>query len=347
MSAKQNLYPPRSRSLIVFCHLLGFVLLFLPSFLRAESLEDAAHELAMKVCATARKQQVRVHWLDSPDSTGYLSNSLKKVFLEQITACGMEPIDSPEATLIKVAIQITASRVLLIADAEDSAGVRQVYMIEIPRASLQVARETSPAPQLQRELLFQQEKPIRDAVEWQDPATQERYLFFLSENRLIRRRFENGAWKLVDSTDLPAGNHRLRFEDGRFIYMPTEEKLAIVLHHKMCDFDPVDRASFSCSARIYDEKSVGISSSCEDYFRLLDTGKGDYTQPDRITLSNPISIHGEVANLLNGDYSSSLDVPGPVLRLSVGKNSKTAFAVVRNLLTGTYEVYRITAICGN
>lgn len=44
--AKQNLSLPRPCCLRVFCQLMGFALLLLPPLLRAESLEDAAHELA-------------------------------------------------------------------------------------------------------------------------------------------------------------------------------------------------------------------------------------------------------------------------------------------------------------
>src|SRR5580704_12517171 len=62
VSAKQNLSSPRPRGLNVFCQLLGFALLFWPSRTGAESFEDAAHELAMKVCVAAHKQPVKVAW---------------------------------------------------------------------------------------------------------------------------------------------------------------------------------------------------------------------------------------------------------------------------------------------
>jgi hypothetical protein len=36
-----------------------------------------------------------------------------------------------------------------------------------------------------------------------------------------------------------------------------------------------------------------------------------------------------------------------VLDINVAENAKAAAAVVKNLSTGNYEVYRITAVCGN
>jgi hypothetical protein len=134
VSAKQNFSPPRSRGFIAFCPLLGFALLLWPSQLRAESLEDAAHQLAMKVCTTARKQLVKVQWQEPAESPAYLSDSRKKIFLDQISACGIEPTDSA-APVLNVSIRVTASRALLIADSPDAVGGRQTYMIEVPRAS--------------------------------------------------------------------------------------------------------------------------------------------------------------------------------------------------------------------
>ena len=47
VSAKHNLFSPRPRGITVLCQLLGFALFLLAPVLQAESLEDAAHELAM------------------------------------------------------------------------------------------------------------------------------------------------------------------------------------------------------------------------------------------------------------------------------------------------------------
>jgi hypothetical protein len=73
------------------------------------------------------------------------------------------------------------------------------------------------------------------------------------------------------------------------------------------------------------------------------TGKGDYTQTDRITLAGAPGA-GAAADRTPG---GSADMPGPVLDISVAENAKAAAAVVKNLSTGNYEVYRITAVCSN
>jgi hypothetical protein len=88
-----------------------------------------------------------------------------------------------------------------------------------------------------------------------------------------------------------------------------------------------------------------ILSACEERPRYLATGTGDYTQTDRIILRG--QVVNQVAQPPNDGDASSVEVPGPVLGISVAENAKAAFAVVKNLSTGNYEVYRIAAVCSN
>jgi hypothetical protein len=342
VSAKQNLSLPRPRGLSVFCQLMGFALLLWPSRVRAESLEDAAHELAMKVCVAAHKQPVKVAWRESSQSSGYLSDRRKKVFLDQISACGMEAAENTDAPVLTVTLQVTPSKVLLMASSTEALSP-QIYVIEVPRASLFVARETAPAPRLQRELLWQQEKPIQSALEWQDPTTGERFLFLLSESLFMRFDFENGVWKWMDSAQfLPVGRPSRAGEVSLF-YSHAKERVELVLSKKVCDLDLTLHFSYTCTGTEVGDRTAELSSTCDEAPRYLVTGKGDYTQTDRITLA---SADGAAA-AADETYRGSVDMPGPVLDISVAENAKAAAAVVKNLSTGNYEVYRITAVCSN
>jgi len=342
VSAKQNLSLPRPRGLSVFCQLMGFVLLFLPSRLRAESLEDAAHELAMKVCLAAHKQPVKVAWREAPQPSGYLSDRPKKVFLDQISACGMEAAENSDAPILTVTIEVTPSKVLLIASSAEAVSP-QIYVIEVPRASLFVARETAPATQLKRELLWQQETPIQSALEWQDPTTMERFLFLLSESLFMRFDFENGVWKWMDSAQfLPVGP-RLRAGEASLFYSHAKERVELVLGKEVCDLHLTSHFNYTCLGTEVLDRTTELSSTCDESPRYLVTGKGDYTQTDRITLASAAGA----AAAADETYRGSLDMPGPVLDISVAENAKAAAAVVKNLSTGNYEVYRITAVCSN
>ncbi len=70
---------------------------------------------------------------------------------------------------------------------------------------------------------------------------------------------------------------------------------------------------------------------------VLGTGTGDYTRPDTVAA---YAVSGREEAL-----SAALTLPGPVMRLSRDP-SETIIAVARNLQNGNYEVYRITAACG-
>ena len=344
VSAKQNLSSPRPRGPGVFYQLMGFALLFLPARVCAESLEDAAHELAMKVCVAAHKQPVKVAWQESLQSSGYLSDRRKKAFLDQISACGMQAAENSDAPILTVTMQITPSKALLIASSSEAASP-QIYVIEVPRASLLVAREAAPAPQLKRELLWQQEKPIQSALEWQDPATEERFLFLLSEGLFMRFDSENGVWKWRDSAQfLPVGG-RLRAGEVSLVYSHAKARVELVLGKKDCDLDLAPHFAYTCTGMEVGDRRTELSSTCEESSEYLVTGKGDYTQTDRITLADAARAGARAAEDLT--YAGSVDMPGPVLDISVAENRKAAAAVVKNLSTGNYEVYRITAVCSN
>jgi hypothetical protein len=314
----------------------------LPS--RAASLEDAAHELAMKVCLAARKQPVKVVWSESGSSSLYLSDARKKVFLDQISACGMEAPQNSDAPILTVTMQITPSKALLIANTMEALSGPQLYVVEVPRASLSVAREAAQALQLRRELLWQQEKPIQSALEWQDATTEERFLFLLSDSLFMRFDFENGAWKWMDSAPfLPIG-HSSRTGEVSLFYSHTKQRVELLLRRKVCDIDPTVHFSYSCTGTEVSDRTTELSSTCGESPRYLATGKGDFTQPDRITL---VSAGAGPATSAEDNNAGSLDMPGPVIDISVSENSKAAAAVVKNLSTGNYEVYRITAVCSN
>ncbi len=349
VSAKQNLSPPPSRPLIVFSQLFGFVLLLLPWQLRADPLEDAAHELAIKVCLSAHKQPVKVAWQEFSSSSALLSDSRKKAFLDQISACGVEPTDTSDAPLLTVTLRFTPSKILLIAASPEAANGPQIFIVELPRAALLVARETSPAPQLSGELLLRQEKPIQSAIGWQDPSTQERFLLLLGDTEVSRLRFENSDWKWIDSAELPgAAGRRSRSADGNLFYSHSKEKIEVALRKKVCDLNLNSHITLTCSGNDAGDRTAELLSSCEESPRFLTAGKGDYTQTDRITLGKTVGPGGAATPAsAEGGYAGSVEMPGPVLDISAAENSKSAFAVVKNLLTGNYEVYRITAACGN
>ena len=346
MFAKQKLSPSHSRGLALPCVLLAFLFAGLPPSSHADSLEDAARALALKVCTSDRQPALEIHWPDSAPAQGTLSDAVKNSFLAQLSACGIDTTKKSGIPLLTVSLQWTASKVLFMADSGNSSAPPRVEIVELPRPAFSLSNASSAGPRLTRELIWQQERPINSAVEWDDWSNQQQYLFLFSEGFLIRRRFENHIWTLVDSTEIPSSARRHRRGDGEFIrgdHPPTS--LAFLLDGKICSTQPGERVSFTCRDTSIGGKVVTITSACGEKSQILSTGGGDYTQQDRITLAGTELIRPWLseAEIRTG----SVELPGPVLDDQTTEDGKSVTAVVRNLSTGIYEVYRITAVCGN
>jgi len=85
-----------------------------------------------------------------------------------------------------------------------------------------------------------------------------------------------------------------------------------------------------------DQQSL-IQSPCDSGLVFLEPGNGDYSQLDSLQAYAP-SGHG-------GALSAPIQFPGPIISLPSSSNGITS-AVAQNLQNGNYEVYRITAACG-
>jgi len=301
----------------------------------------------MKVCLGGHRQPVKVAWQENTSSSSYFSDARKKAFLDQISACGMEAAENSDVPRLTVTLRYTPSKALLIASLTEAVNGQQLFVVEIPRASLLVARESGAAPQLREELLWSEEKPIQSAIGWQDPSSQERYLLVFSDGLVLRFRFEDNAWKLMDSADFPGAGRRSRSGEGGFFYARAKQRFELVLRKRVCELNLDGRLSLTCSGIDVPDRTAEIASSCEESPRYLVAGKGDYTQPDRITLGSAAKTGVASSGASEETYSGSVEMPGPVLDISVAENSKTAFAVTKNLSTGNYEVYRITSVCSD
>jgi hypothetical protein len=344
--AKQKLSPRCSGGWLSLCLLLAFFLIAFPRPSRADSLEDAAAVLARKVCAPPRPRVLKVQWAELPISASDPSDPLKHAFLAQLSACGVDLTEDPDGPVLNVTVQLTASKIVLVADFLVSPGGRRIQMVEIPRSAISPSNVSPNTLRLRRELLWQQEGPIDGAVERHDRSTQEHFLFLLSQGLLIRMRLENFTWRIVDSAEIPSSTRGYRMGKGTFVYDDRPPaKLAMLVDGKVCSIEIGEHISFACRDAGPVSKAVTIASACDDTFQSLGTGRGDYTQRDRITLTGTELIRPPLSE--EKVRPGSVEVPGPVLDITSSEDAKTVAAVVKNLSTGNYEVYRITTACGD
>lgn len=93
-----------------------------------------------------------------------------------------------------------------------------------------------------------------------------------------------------------------------------------------------------------EDDSIPLDLKCDGRAVSLGTGKGDWTQPDFIqAFEDKLDDGQKPEHLASG---SPIQFSGPVTSLSSAGEQGGARAVVRNLQTGNYEAYLVTATCG-
>jgi hypothetical protein len=346
--AKQKLSPLRSRGSLFLCLALAFFLATFPQSSRADSLEDAARALARKVCTAPRPQSTKVNWQASSELSVALSDSLKKMFISELSSCGMATDSKAEFPVLNIVIRGNTSKLLFVADFVDPGAGRQIRMTEIRREALSVANSSSRTLLIQKKLLWQQETPLESAMEWYGPSTQERFLFLVNQGSIMRLRSANEVWTQVDSTELPKADRPSRGgERSTFMYgnLGPEAKLEVLINRKICEFSPAGNLSLICKDSYLGGKQLRLLSDCGNMEWSLWTDNGDYVQKDRIFCGRVGAAEPDLA--ADESTSHSMEMPGPVLDVSTTQDFRAAIAVVKNLATGNYEVYRITLACTN
>jgi hypothetical protein len=143
-------------------------------------------------------------------------------------------------------------------------------------------------------------------------------------------------WELIESKKLPPWRSAAQFEiNGQDALVITgEDGMARVYSQG---------AEAVVAIPGWGSEIASTHSGCGKGWQILATGKGDWSTPDSVT---GIEIENEKASKV----TESMDLPGPVIALHRTTSDKIpdrdmVIAVVHNLRTGFYEIYRITVTC--
>lgn len=251
--------------------------------------------------------------------------------------------DSAAATWncgVSVYLERTPSQVVVTADVENGNG-KQVLFAAIPRGGIPSENGNVSTPRLEKELLWQQGERILDAifVRGEDGAGDR--LVVLQKDALKVHEKRSGSWKEMQSKPLGDATATQRSPHGELYYsLDQTDRVKMVLAGKTCQANLGDAAAPSCQQNL-DVWRTGtlLSSPCSSQVWWLRSDGGDMTVPDRLELVNP-SLPATQAPV------AELATPGPVLSISSGEGLRADTAVVFNLSTGNYEVYRIALACG-
>lgn len=339
MLAKQNLCTFGAGFSFLFFFLLG-VALSLPFPSRADTLEDAARSLARKVAQlTQQERPLSVSWQNLPAAPDLWVNRLRETFLDELKKNNIIASQESSAPAARLFLEETPARILFVAVVSSPSG-EQVRMSELPRATLSAAERFTAGLHLRKELIWQQAEPILDAVEHTSEADKRSFFLILDRGSLLLHRSEKKQWVLRDSVAIPSPGTPTRDPRGEIWFSPDhEDEVRVVLPGRVCDAKLTDQVALTCRAGSEGwREGIFLASPCDRQMWWLRTDLGDRSAPDHLLLRNPSSPTSEPS-------LSELELPGPVLSISSGQAFQAGTAVVFNLATGNYEVYRITLVC--
>ena len=307
---------------------------------RDDSAEHHVRELAHRVSAELGKNKVNcVNWNNHEAVSDPRSQQWKSMFVEELQGPQSDSATAGSCS-VSVYLQRTPAQVVITVDVENGNG-RQELFAAIPRAGIPAESGNVSTLRLEKELLWQQSERILDAifVRGEDGASDR--LVVLQKDVLNVYEKQSGSWKEAQSKPLGDATARRRGPHGELYYsLDQADSVKIVLAGKTCQANLSDATAPSCQQSL-DVWRTGmlLSSPCSSQVWWLRSDGGDMTVPDRLELVNPSlpAMQAPVAELATA---------GPVLSISSGEALRADTAVVFNLSTGNYEVYRIALACG-
>jgi hypothetical protein len=335
-----------------------FVLIGIPSVVRSATLENSATELARKIAATlptGENVSCEIRNLSSlkPGETARIEEALKAELQER----GIRLTSSGAA--IRVMVTLSENFKNFVWTGEIHQGdISQAVLIAVSRALETRALTTAMPITIRSEKFWEGPERILDAGEILD-GTGKSWLVLLQPDSLRIRDQQSGS---VSTLEITSNQSASRDPWGNLNFGEIGNTVTFFLAPRVCTVNlempnlngcsPVEgSAGAPLDSRfpvIFDIAPPGpplpgkgteieMKSVCGHASQFLATGARDYTQTDSLQVFQTES-GGAVA------VSTEMDFPGPITALHAVSDAPRA--VVRNLMTGNYEAYRLSFSCG-
>ncbi|MGH9572962.1 MAG: hypothetical protein ACRD40_05450 [Candidatus Acidiferrales bacterium] len=291
----------------------------------------------------------------SPDDVAPLENAIRA----QLAATGVRLVTGNAADM---SVQLTLSEGVegYVAVAQiTSSGNEQVAIVTLPP----IAKNTSQTDGvlLDAKLIWQQPAQILDFALPAAPGFSQNVLAVLEPKGLVfYSRDLTPQWQLL-RTLASESSVATRDWRGHIELLRGASTGAARWPGNECKGDFLRPASLVCAASDHRDiawissdssapfvpasggDAVNIALQCRFHPVALATGGGDWTQPDFVQAYELRTADGD-APLSSG---SPINFGGPVMAIWPGGAPGVARAVIRNLQTGNYEAYVITATCSH
>ncbi|HWZ99471.1 MAG TPA: hypothetical protein VN025_17070 [Candidatus Dormibacteraeota bacterium] len=279
-----------------------------------------------------------VNWANHEAISEVRSQQWKGAFVEELQS---KSGDAPASNCaVSVELQRTPTQIVLTVELENG-NDKQHFFAAISRAGIPVESSGPATPRLEKELLWQQSERILDAIFVRGESGANNRLIVLQKDALIVYEKQTGEWKAVLTKLLGEAAVTQRAPRGE-IYFSVEqpERAKIVFAGKSCQANLGDASPLSCQVSAESARTgMLLASTCDSHVWWLRGNGGDTTTPDHLELTTPSAQKTDAP-------AAEIPIPGPVLSISSGESVRADTAVVFNLGTGNYEVYRIALACG-
>jgi hypothetical protein len=310
---------------------------------RPQTLENCVERLARKAVALPHERRMSLVWTNHTTLSEQRAENLRLVFVTRLETAQVRLVQGESAPALYVSIEETPSQIVFTASVP-AEGSTNVVIEEMARAL--VARDARPsnAIRLEKELLWQQEAKILSAALPAWSVGDEKKMILPTEDALVIFGEEQQTWKLRATKALPPGAYQTqRSARGQLLLADKNvSQVGMLLPGRRCETNLADDSPVSCSSSNTEMHPARLLAAlaCGTRTWWLRSDGTDWTAEDRLLLRN--SGAGN-----NAAPVAELNVPGPVFSISAGPDSGSATVVVRNVVTGNYEVYRVALAGAN
>ena len=267
---------------------------------------------------------------------------LRATFAAQLEAAQVRLTQGETAPPLRVAIQQTPTQIVFTATVPGEGSTR-VVIEEVPRATVGIDVSSGSSVRLKKELVWQQEARILGAVMLASSAPAAERLAVLTEETLQIYRGGLGNWRLEYSKALPGPGQAQRSARGQLMVLEDSSgRVAILLPGKRCEASVADESAVACVNVTPEWPSGRLMAlpSCGAQTWWLTSDGADWTAQDRLLLRG-VGAGKDAAAV------AALGVGGPVISIGAADSAGSATAIVRDLDSGNYEVYRVALACGD
>jgi hypothetical protein len=345
------------------CRVILFLLVLLgtPIAARSDTLEDSAKELARRIAATLPAGEnvsceIRNISTLQPSDVARIEQTLKAELQER----GIRLTSGGGA--IAVVVTLSENFKNFIWTAEFHGGDSSSLVLMGPKRTLETRGVSSAIPvTIRSEKFWEGPERILDAGEVSDGIGKS-WLVLLLPNGV---RIQDGQTGSANAIEITPNQSASRDPKGFLKVSRTGDTVGFFFLTQVCTVNLETLDLVGCSPTLGSNGGVIIgmiptfgdaappgppqpgkgtevimTSVCGGSRQFLATGAGDYTKTDSLQVFQ-MEPGAAVA------VSAELNFPGPITALHAGITVQDApSAVVRNLMTGNYEAYRLSFSCG-